>query len=234
MKLWKGATLAITLCCASLSFLFPKTDMPAEDHPRVAPERAWSAPASPPPAQRSLPGRARVVRDADGVGSLLSEFSNLFQSFTEGELKQVVGMLVDRKVRRDSLVQSWRESEEDRQSRRTKRARKGLRQCSLQEVELTVSELGLGYESDETILFRYCSGKCTARRRNYDIILEHLQKGHQGQRSDESVAGRRRKDKGQYSPCCRPVRYEKNMSFLGNNNVFYTISNVSARECGCV
>ena len=165
----------------------------------------------------------------------------LFQSYTEGELKQIVSALVGRKSRRDSQEESeegrsgtW--SARDRQGRRTKRAREGRGPCSLHEKYWTVSELGLGYESDETVVFRYCSGKCVARRRNYDIILEHL---HRGGQLDESSTcrerkGRGKKNKARYSPCCRPTRYEKDISFLGNNNIFYTIPDVSAKECGCV
>ncbi|XP_063076516.1 neurturin [Engraulis encrasicolus] len=181
------------------------------------------------------------------MGSILSEFSYLFQSFTEGELKQIVGALVDRKSqRRESAEDSAEDDEvqggtagwstEDRQGRRTKRAHKGKKGCSLQEVRRTVTELGLGYESDETVVFRYCSGRCTTQRRNYDIILEHLQKGRQLDESSVSLErkARARRDKARYSPCCRPTRYENSMSFLDNKNQFYTIPYVSARECGCV
>ncbi|KFW00753.1 Neurturin, partial [Eurypyga helias] len=41
---------------------------------------------------------------------------------------------------------------------RRKRARARHKPCALKELEVSVSELGLGYESDETVLFRYCSG----------------------------------------------------------------------------
>lgn len=174
--------------------------------------------------------------------SLHPAVTYLFQSFTEGELKQIVSALVDQKIRQDGLEEAdedrggglW--SSEDRMGRRTKRARKDQRPCALREVHRTVSELGLGYESDEIVVFRYCSGKCTARRRHYDMVLEHMQRAGQldeGSSSREK-RGKSRRDKARYSPCCRPTRYEKDMSFLGNNNIFYTIPDVSARECGCV
>uniref|UniRef100_A0A671L8V6 TGF-beta family profile domain-containing protein n=1 Tax=Sinocyclocheilus anshuiensis TaxID=1608454 RepID=A0A671L8V6_9TELE len=98
--------------------------------------------------------------------------------------------------------------------RRTKRARKGPKPCSLHEIELTVSELGLGYESDETVSFRYCSGKCIHERRR---------------RGRDNV----KKDKARNAPCCRPTKFEKKMSFFDNKDRFYTIQNVSARACGC-
>lgn len=142
----------------------------------------------------------------------------MFQSFTEGELQHVVGTLLDRK-RRKSRRPGRKEA------RRTKRARRP-RPCSLRELELTVSELGLGYESDETVMLRYCSGKCTAQRHNYDITMEHMMQ------SGFSKKGRR--DKVSNGPCCRPTAFEKDFSFLDNNSRYHTVKNVSAKNCGCV
>lgn len=144
--------------------------------------------------------------------------SMMFQSFTEGELQHVVETLLDRKRRkRRRLGES--------QARRTKRARRP-KPCSLRELELTVSELGLGYESDETVLLRYCSGKCTANRRNYDITMRHMMR--------TGFRKKGRKDKVSNVPCCRPVAFEKDFSFLDNNNRYHTIQNVSAKNCDCV
>lgn len=118
--------------------------------------------------------------------------------------------------------------------RRTKRARKGPKPCSLHEIELTVSELGLGYESDETVRFRYCSGKCTHERRNYDFVMEHMQLNNGSSEKGRRGRDNGKKDKARYTPCCRPIKFEKKMSFFDNNDKFYTIQNVSARACGCV
>lgn len=137
----------------------------------------------------------------------------MFQSFTEGELQHVVGTLLDRKRRKR------------KEARRTKRARRP-RPCSLRELELTVSELGLGYESDETVMLRYCSGKCTAQRHNYDITMEHMMLG--------GFSKKGRKDKVSNGPCCRPTAFEKDFSFLDNNSRYHTVKNVSAKNCGCV
>ena len=142
----------------------------------------------------------------------------MFQSFTEGELQHVVGTLLDRK-RRKSRRQG------DSQARRTKRARRP-KPCSLRELEMTVSELGLGYDSDETVLLRYCSGKCLAHRHNYDITMEHMMR--------TGFRKKGRKDKVSNGPCCRPTAFENDFSFLDNNSRYHTIQNVSARNCGCV
>lgn len=144
--------------------------------------------------------------------------SVMFQSFTEGELQHVIGTLLDRKGRT-----SQRSGET--QTRRTKRARRP-KPCSLRELELTVSELGLGYDSDETVLLRYCSGKCTAHRQNYDITMEHM--------TQTGFKKKGRKDKVSNGPCCRPTAYEKEFSFLDNKSRYHTVQNVSAKNCGCV
>lgn len=145
----------------------------------------------------------------------------MFQSFTEGELQHVVGTLLDRKRRKRRKSRRLDEN----QARRTKRARRP-KPCSLRELELTVSELGLGYESDETVLLRYCSGKCTAHRHNYDITMEHMLR--------TGFRKKGRKDKVSNGPCCRPTAFESGFSFLDNKSRYHTIQNVSAKNCGCV
>ncbi|CAL8279313.1 unnamed protein product [Lota lota] len=244
MKLWKGATFAFMLCGAALSILLTRNMAPIRQfkprtkYPSMSSSSSSRGPASIIPSTHATPALSpyssslalssskmasggaldRRVRSADSGRSLLSEFSKLFQSFTEGELQQVVGTLLDRKHQRSRRL-------EQNQARRTKRARRP-KPCSLREVELTVSELGLGYESDETLLFRYCSGKCMDHRRNYDITLERMR------RTGFSKKGR--KDKVSNGPCCRPIAYEEDMSFLDNNSRYHTIQEVSAQACGCV
>ncbi|XP_037313018.2 neurturin [Pungitius pungitius] len=229
MKLWKGATLALVLCGAALSVLLVKntatigqlrrkTRHPCASSPPSRPTPEGSSPASSGPAAPSwrTSGPHRRIRSTNEMNSLLSEFSAMFQSFTEGELRHVVETLLDRK-RRKSLG--------DNQARRTKRARRP-KLCSLRELELTVSELGLGYQSDETVLLRYCSGKCPAHRQNYDIIMEHMTR--------TGFKSKGRKDKVSNGPCCRPTALEKSFSFLDNASVYRTVQNVSAKHCGCV
>lgn len=178
-----------------------------------------SSSAEPRVSPQQMGGLHRRIRSADEMNSVLSEFSMMFQSFTEGELQHVIGTLLDRKKGRKSRRLA------ENQARRTKRARR-QKPCTLRELELTVSELGLGYESDETVLLRYCSGKCTAHRHNYDITMEHMM------RTGFKKKGRR--DKVINGPCCRPTAFEKDFSFLDNNSRYHTIQNVSAKNCGCV
>ncbi|XP_029971465.1 neurturin [Salarias fasciatus] len=238
MKLWKCATFAFMLCAAALSTLLNRNMEPIghfktrSKHPYAS--SFSSRPSSPPettsrasspsssagsrgPSQQAG-GLHRRVRSTDDMNSLLSEFSVMFQSFTEGELQHVVKSLLDRK-----RGKSRRRGES--QARRTKRARRP-KPCSVRELELTVSELGLGYESDETVLLRYCSGKCTAHRHNYDMTMEHMMR--------TGFRKKGRKDKVSNGPCCRPTAFEKDFSFLDNNSRYHTIQNVSAKNCGCV
>lgn len=85
-----------------------------------------------------------------------------------------------------------------------------------------VNELGLGFQSDETIYLQYCSGKCDKEKKNYDFVMEHILK--------KGLI--RKKNKVSKEPCCRPTEFELLVYFgNGGHNI---ISNVSAKHCGCV
>ncbi|XP_051943747.1 neurturin-like [Hippocampus zosterae] len=226
MKLWKSATLALVLCGAALSLILLRNmaasagRRPKARSKQQASSFSWRRPSfsatpSSSPAAALAGALQRRTRSAD-MNSLLSELSMMFQSFTKGELQHAVGTLLD--VKREKKRHPG-------QTRRTKRARRA-KPCSVRELELTVSELGLGYDSDETVMLRYCSGKCAAHRRNYDVAMEHMMRT--GFRKKE------RKDKVSVGPCCRPTAFEKDFSFLDNRSRYHTIRNISAKNCGCV
>nr|XP_057917448.1 neurturin isoform X3 [Doryrhamphus excisus] len=234
MKLWKSATFAFVLCGTALSVILIRNMATTVGHPKAKAKQTSSS--SPTSSSSWYPstsvsesssssssssstwsiGLHRRTRSTDNMNSLLSELSMVFQSFTEGELQHVVGTLMDGKQRKNRG---------QGQTRRTKRARRA-KPCSLRELELTVSELGLGYDSDETVMLRYCSGKCTAQRRNYDITMEHMMR--------TGFKKKGRKDKVSNGPCCRPTAFEKDFSFLDNRSRYHTIQNISAKNCGCV
>lgn len=88
---------------------------------------------------------------------------------------------------------------------------------------MRVSELGLGYTSDETVLFRYCAGACEAAIRIYDLGLRRLRQRR-----------RVRKERARAHPCCRPTAYEDEVSFLDVHSRYHTLQELSARECACV
>ncbi|XP_053368622.1 neurturin [Clarias gariepinus] len=222
MKLWKCVAIVLMLCGAALSVLLSRMLISSKAHGLPHFEHSSSLLSSPSSASsmssnHSSPGtrgKLRRVRSANEDNSVISEFMHIFQSFTEGELKQIIRTLVKRKAQRDAKL-----------GKRTKRAKKGTKPCSLTDKEVTVSQLGLGYVSDEVILFRYCSGKCVASRRNYDLALAKLK----GQR----LLTRESTDRARHSPCCRPTEYEE-ITFLDNHSQYHTIYEVSALKCACV
>ncbi|XP_061150034.1 glial cell line-derived neurotrophic factor [Syngnathus typhle] len=96
------------------------------------------------------------------------------------------------------------------------------RGCLLKEVHLNVTDLGLGYQTKEELIFRYCSGPCAEAETNYDKILSNLSHGN---KLDRDVPSR---------TCCRPVAFDDDLSFLDDNVVYHTLKKHSAKRCACV
>lgn len=98
--------------------------------------------------------------------------------------------------------------------------------CALRSIQLQVQDLGLGFDSDETVLFKYCSGTCLDTRSNYDLTLTNLLLSgllHQPASEDVWHNGR----------CCRPTRLE-DTAFLDNLQHWHKLEKLSAVGCGCV
>ncbi|CAM4595211.1 unnamed protein product [Lepidochelys olivacea] len=111
----------------------------------------------------------------------------------------------------------------------TKEKKSGWRRdgpnCTVRRLMVKVRDLGLGFDSDEIVPFKYCSGSCHRSRSNYDLTLATLLRekaikpgplGH--------VASH---------PCCRPTRYEA-VSFMNVHNTWQTVEKLSAAECRCI
>uniref|UniRef100_A0A3B4ZKB3 Artemin n=1 Tax=Stegastes partitus TaxID=144197 RepID=A0A3B4ZKB3_9TELE len=99
-------------------------------------------------------------------------------------------------------------------------------QCELRSILLQVRDLGLGYDSDETVLFKYCSGTCPHVRSNHDLTLTNLMLS--GVLSHPAP--------GQLwhnAPCCRPTHHE-DMAFLDNSHRWHKVEKLSAAGCSCV
>ncbi|XP_019740459.1 neurturin [Hippocampus comes] len=125
----------------------------------------------------------------------------------------------------DAARSRWRRSPRDGKaptSRRKPKRPKGSASCRVEKRQTRVRELGLGYDSDEIVLFKYCVGSCRPARRNYDLALGAL--AARGAISARKVSGR---------PCCRPTRYET-VSFMDARAMWQTIRWLSAADCGCV
>ncbi|KAK5898788.1 hypothetical protein CesoFtcFv8_008333 [Champsocephalus esox] len=96
--------------------------------------------------------------------------------------------------------------------------------CGLRSVLLQVRHLGLGYDSDETVLFKYCSGTCPHARNNHDLTLSNLlQSG--------VLPGDVREH--HHAPCCRPTLHE-DIAFLDNSHRWHKVEKLSAAGCSCV
>ncbi|XP_053726539.1 glial cell line-derived neurotrophic factor-like [Synchiropus splendidus] len=95
--------------------------------------------------------------------------------------------------------------------------------CGLRQLHLNVSDLGLGYRSDEEMIFKYCSGPCRKSETNYDKILYSLLQEKRFPHRDSPPQA-----------CCRPVAFDDDLSFLDDNLVYHTVRKHSARKCGCV
>uniref|UniRef100_A0A8C8SSZ4 Artemin n=1 Tax=Pelusios castaneus TaxID=367368 RepID=A0A8C8SSZ4_9SAUR len=101
----------------------------------------------------------------------------------------------------------------------------GEQECQLRSLLLRVKDLGLGYDSEETILFKYCSGSCPKARTNHDLTLSLLlQKSEIPALGEEKMIG---------DPCCRPTHYE-DVAFLDNSHRWHEVEKLSASACSCI
>ncbi|XP_062827578.1 persephin [Anolis carolinensis] len=91
--------------------------------------------------------------------------------------------------------------------------------CRLRSLLVRIKDLGLGYNSEETILFKYCSGSCPKARSNHDLTLLSLL-----QKSEILALG---------DLCCRPTYYE-DVAFLDDNHQWHKVEKLSASACSCV
>ncbi|XP_032756685.1 persephin [Rattus rattus] len=98
---------------------------------------------------------------------------------------------------------------------RLPRALPGL--CRLWSLTLPVAELGLGYASEEKIIFRYCAGSCPQEARTqHSLVLARL-------RGQGRAHGR---------PCCQPTSYA-DVTFLDDHHHWQQLPQLSAAACGC-
>uniref|UniRef100_A0A673JD73 Artemin a n=1 Tax=Sinocyclocheilus rhinocerous TaxID=307959 RepID=A0A673JD73_9TELE len=120
------------------------------------------------------------------------------------------------------LCSSSRKSTRNRKERRNRKRGRSSQDCRLERKEMKVRDLGLGYDSDEIVVFKYCVGTCMSARKNYDLALKVLT-------DNGSISGR----KVSTHPCCRPTRFET-VSFMDAQTSWQTIKWLSAANCSCV
>ncbi|XP_054859847.1 persephin [Eublepharis macularius] len=118
-----------------------------------------------------------------------------------------------------SIPPRWSPSPARNRPRRHTRDRPEERECHLQSLLVRIKDLGLGYDSEETILFKYCSGSCPKARSNHDLTLALLL-----QKSELPALG---------EPCCRPSHYE-DVAFLDDSHQWHEVEKLSASSCSCM
>ncbi|XP_056613927.1 persephin [Triplophysa dalaica] len=95
--------------------------------------------------------------------------------------------------------------------------------CALHSILLQVRDLRLGYDSDEMVLFKYCSGTCPRLPTNHDLTVTNLLQSGILQYTGQ----------WHHQPCCRPTHHE-DMVFLDNNHRWHKVEKLSAAECACM
>ncbi|KAM3865998.1 uncharacterized protein ACN63O_009645 [Diretmus argenteus] len=107
----------------------------------------------------------------------------------------------------------------------SRQSKKSSRDCRVEKREMRVRDLGLGFDSDEIVLFKFCVGSCQSSRANYDLALKALlENGSLPRRTARKVSSH---------PCCRPDRYEP-VSFMDAQTRWMTIQSLSAASCMCM
>lgn len=108
---------------------------------------------------------------------------------------------------------------------KNRQPKQSSRDCRVEKREMKVRDLGLGFDSDEIVLFKFCVGSCQSSRTNYDLALKALLKnGSLPRRTARKVSSH---------PCCRPNQYEP-VSFMDAQTTWRTIQSLSAASCMCM
>lgn len=108
---------------------------------------------------------------------------------------------------------------------KSKQPKHSSRDCRVEIKEMRVRDLGLGFDSDEIVLFKFCVGSCQSSRTEYDLVLKTLlANGSLPRRTARKVSSH---------PCCRPDRYEP-FSFMDAQATWRTIQSLSAASCMCM
>ncbi|KAK2816001.1 hypothetical protein Q5P01_026468 [Channa striata] len=145
-----------------------------------------------------------------------SVYTALHEAFDEWSLMQ------EGEIQQGRWRRSPRTPNSPKTTRRNRKKNKSSLDCHLEKKEMRVRDLGLGYDSDEIVLFKYCVGTCHSSRKNYDLALKALMDN--GSISGKAVSNH---------PCCRPTHYET-VSFMDTQTTWQTIKWLSAANCSCV
>ncbi|XP_039401636.1 glial cell line-derived neurotrophic factor isoform X1 [Mauremys reevesii] len=218
MKLWDVVAVCVVLLSKVSTSPLPAGKTPPEGPPSVVegPEDDHSPISLPPPYA--------VQSDSNMPEDYPDQFDNVVD-FIQATIKRL-----RRSPDKQTPIFSKRERSRqnaavntENSSKKGRRGQKGKnRGCVLTEIHLNVTDLDLGYETKEELIFRYCSGSCDAAETTYDKILKNLT------RKKKLVNDKVRQ------ACCRPTAYDDDLSFLDDNLVYHILKKHSAKRCGCV
>ncbi|XP_041487208.1 glial cell line-derived neurotrophic factor isoform X1 [Microtus oregoni] len=211
MKLWDVVAVCLVLLHTASAFPLP------------AGKRLPEAPAE----DRSL-GRRRAPFALTSDSNMPEDYPDQFDDvmgFIQATIKRLKRS-PDKQAavlpRRERNRQTAGASPENSRGKGRRGQRGKNRGCVLTAIHLNVTDLGLGYETKEELIFRYCSGSCDAAETMYDKILKNLSRSR---RLVSDKAGQ---------ACCRPVAFDDDLSFLDDNLVYHILRKHSAKRCGCI
>lgn len=211
MKLWDVVAVCLVLLHTASAFPLPAgkrlLEAPAEDHSL---------------GHRRVP--FALTSDSNMPEDYPDQFDDVmdFIQATIKRLKRSPDKQAAALPRRERNRQAAAASPENSRGKGRRGQRGKNRGCVLTAIHLNVTDLGLGYETKEELIFRYCSGSCEAAETMYDKILKNL-----------SRSRRLTSDKvGQ--ACCRPVAFDDDLSFLDDSLVYHILRKHSAKRCGCI
>ncbi|XP_030629445.1 uncharacterized protein artnb [Chanos chanos] len=164
---------------------------------------------------------AKVEDELEERSDSHSPWHNLF------EPSVVVEDEDQQRARWERSLHSSDRSQKGARKKKKKKKEKGQssHDCRMEKKEIRVRDLGLGFDSDEIILFKYCVGTCQRARGNYDLAVRAmLANGSVPKRTARKISAH---------PCCRPTRYEP-VSFMDTFTSWNTIEALSAADCQCV
>ncbi|XP_017403719.1 glial cell line-derived neurotrophic factor isoform X1 [Cebus imitator] len=211
MKLWDVVAVCLVLLHTASAFPLPAGKRPLE------------APAE----DRSL-GRRRAPFALSSDSNMPEDYPDQFDDVmdfiqaTIKRLKRSPDKQMAELSRRERNREAAAANPEYSKGKGQKGHRGKNRGCVLTAIHLNVTDLGLGYETKEALIFRYCSGSCDAAETTYDKILKNLS------RNKKLVSNKVGK------ACCRPIAFDDNLSFLDDNLVYHILRKHSAKRCGCI
>ncbi|XP_039106444.1 glial cell line-derived neurotrophic factor isoform X1 [Hyaena hyaena] len=211
MKLWDVVAVCLVLLHTASAFPLPAGKRPPEV----------------PAEDRSL-GRRRAPFALSSDSNMPEDYPDQFDDVmdfiqaTIRRLKRSPEKQMAVPPRRERNRQAAAANPENSRGKGRRGQRGRNRGCVLTAIHLNVTDLGLGYETKEELIFRYCSGSCDAAETMYDKILKNLSKNR---RLVSDKVGQ---------ACCRPIAYDDDLSFLDDNLVYHILRKHSAKRCGCI